>query len=464
MTPPQNNNRHMASNTEQSYIDIYRQNAGTISAQSAGPLNAHRQAAFEAFCERGFPTARWEDFQRSDLRKIYAADYGINLRQFDITFDPYDAFKCEVQTIKSYLFFVVNDVFYTQSRKAQDGLEALRRQGAIVGSLREVARTHPDMVAKYYGQAARYDKDTTVAFNTAFAQDGFCLCLPAGVTLDAPVQIINVMNADLDLMATSRNLIVAERGSQLQLLVCAHATKSYHYLANRVTEVFAQEGSQVEIYKLEDTSEQMTNIGSLFVRQERDASVLVNEITLKNGFTRNNVDVQLVGEGASLDLCGIAIADRTGHIDNHTFVNHAVPHCTTNELYKYVLNDSATGSFDGKIWVGKGAQKTEAYQTNRNIVVTPTAKMYTKPHLEIYADDVKCSHGCTVGQLDQSALFYMRSRGIPEAEARMLLMVAFASDVIDKIKIGSLRTRMHRLVELRFRDKNYKCNTCGAVI
>jgi Fe-S cluster assembly protein SufD len=198
------------------------------------------------------------------------------------------------------------------------------------------------------------------------------------------------------------------------------------------------------------------------VQQDEASDVLINEITLHNGFTRNNVNVDLLGEHASLNLCGMAIGDKQEHIDNHTFINHAVPHCHSTELYKYVLNDAAVGSFDGKILVRPGAQKTEAYQSNKNIVVTQSAKMYTKPHLEIYADDVKCSHGAAVGQLDEEAIFYMRSRGISLTEARMLLMLAFANDVVENIKIEALRTRMHLLIEKRFRGENYKCNSCDS--
>ena len=255
------------------------------------------------------------------------------------------------------------------------------------------------------------------------------------------------MNGDLDMMATSRNLVVVEEGAKLQLLVCGHTSKKYNYLCNRVTEVFVGQYGTLEMYKLEDTEASMTNIGSLFIEQQADSNVMVNEITLKNGFTRNNINVELLGEHAELNLCGMAIGDGDKHIDNHTFVNHAVGHCKTNELYKYILNEESVGSFDGKILVNKGSQKTEAYQSNRNIVVTPTAKMYTKPHLEIYADDVKCSHGATVGQLDKEALFYMQ-------------MVAFANDVIENIKIEALRTRMHMLVERRFRGETLVCNSC----
>lgn len=445
---------------EQSYIDIYNQMAGKVKAQSSAPLNALRDEAFKAFADRGFPTKKWEDFQRSDLRERYATDYGMNLTQFNIDFNPYKTFKCDVQSIKSHLFFVVNDVFYCNDPKVADEIAALEQQGIVAGSLRQVAQTHPELVAKYYGKAAKWDVDTTVAFNTAFAQDGFFIYVPKQVQIDAPIQIINVMNADLDMMATSRNLVVVEEGAKLQLLVCGHAAKQFNYLCNRVTEVFVGNYGTLEMYKLEDTECSMTNIGSLFVEQQADSNVLINEITLKNGFTRNNINVELKGEHAELNLCGMAIGDGDKHIDNHTFVKHTVGHCKTNELYKYIMNDASVGSFDGKILVDKGSQKTEAYQSNRNIVVTPTAKMYTKPHLEIYADDVKCSHGATVGQLDKEALFYMQSRGIPEAEARMLLMVAFANDVIENIRIEALRTRMRLLVERRFRGEVKACNSC----
>ena len=445
---------------EQPYIDIYNQMADKVKAQSSAPLNALRDDAINALAERGFPTKKWEDFQRSDMRERYATNYGMNLTQFNIDFNPYKTFKCDIQAIKSHLFFVVNDVFYSNDQKALDEIAALQKQGIVAGSLRQVAKTHPELVAKYYGKAAKWDVDTTVAFNTAFAQDGFFIYVPKQVQTDFPIQIINVMNGDLDMMATSRNLVVVEEGAKLQLLVCGHTSKKYNYLCNRVTEVFVGQYGTLEMYKLEDTEASMTNIGSLFIEQQADSNVMVNEITLKNGFTRNNINVELLGEHAELNLCGMAIGDGDKHIDNHTFVNHAVGHCKTNELYKYILNEESVGSFDGKILVNKGSQKTEAYQSNRNIVVTPTAKMYTTPHLEIYADDVKCSHGATVGQLDKEALFYMQSRGIPEAEARMLLMVAFANDVIENIRIEALRTRMRLLVERRFRGEVKACNSC----
>ncbi len=446
-------------NIEQDYIEVYQQVSATIKAQSSLPLNALRDDAFAAFQRNGLPTKRMEDFQHSDVRSRFEINFGLNISQFDINFNPYTTFKCGVQAIKSRLLFVINDVLYT-GQGSEQAFAGLEEMGVVAGSLRSVAKDHPELVAKYYGKAAKWDKDSTVALNTAIAQDGLFLYIPKGVQMDMPFQLINVMNADTAFMATSRNLIILEEGTKAQVLVCGHTQKTQDYLCNRVTEVFVGSYASLEMYKMEDTAENMTNIGSLFIQQADNSSVLVNEITLKNGFTRNNVDVQLLGEHAELSLYGMAIGDGAKHIDNHTFVNHAVGHCKTNELYKYVLSDNAVGNFDGKILVNKGAQKTEAYQNNKNIVTASTAKMFTKPHLEIYADDVKCSHGAAVGQLDQNALLYMRCRGIGEAEARMLLMVAFANDVIENIRIEALRTRMHMLVEQRFRGNDSTCNGC----
>ena len=184
-------------------------------------------------------------------------------------------------------------------------------------------------------------------------------------------------------------------------------------------------------------------------------------MTLYNGTTRNTTEVLLAGEGAEIRLCGMAIEDKNQHVDNHTTIDHAVPNCTSNELFKYVLDDQSVGAFSGLVLVRPGAQHTSSQQTNRNLCATRDARMYTQPQLEIYADDVKCSHGATVGQLDENALFYMRQRGIPEREARLLLMFAFVNEVVDTIRLDALRDRLHLLVEKRFRGELNKCQGCG---
>jgi Fe-S cluster assembly protein SufD len=442
-------------NIEQPYIDIYKKYAGTIKENSTGILNRERDAAFASFLEKGFPTCKMEEFKYTDLRKYFAPDYGMNIKQLPIPFNPYEVFKCNVRGINSYLYYVVNDIFYQVDNQIED----LKEKGVLIGSLREFSQAYPSLVSQYYGKAAGIE-ESTVAFNTSFAQDGFFLYVPENVKIEKPIQLINVVRADMPLMATSRNLIILERGAHAKVLVCAHALDPHAFLCNRVTEVFAGENSTYEQYKLESTHSRMTNIGSLFVEQAAHSDVLVNEITLLNGVTRNNIRVNLNGRHANTLLCGIAVGDKKQHIDNHTIINHISPDCVSRELYKYVLDGEAVGGFSGKILVGRDAQKTQAFQNNKNICLSPGARMYSKPQLEIYADDVKCSHGATTGQMDEAILFYMRTRGIPEKEARMLLMLAFANDVIENIRVDALKSRIRTLVENRFRGDLTQCSGC----
>lgn len=449
---------------EQSYIDIYKQYSGLIKSNSSQVLNDMRDCAFDRFVKNGFPSKRDEDYLNSDVASLFAVDYGINFNQFDISFNPYLNFKCDIQNIKSYLFFVINDVFCDNCPQAQKYIDALASQGVVVGSIRKIAASHPDLVAKYLGKAIGDNSSSFVDFNSAFAIDGFFVYVPKNVTLDAPIQFINIMNADMPLLANSRNLVVLDDNAHCQMMVCDHSAKPIDYLANRVTELVVGRDSSLQVYKLEDTGEKMHLVNSTFLCQDENSDVSFNDMTLQNGFTRNDFRADFAAPNSSLNLSGLAIADAKQHVDNHTFVNHACPRCHSNQLYKYVLSDEAVGVFSGKVLVCKDSQKTEAYQSNKNIVSSSSAKMYTKPHLEIYADDVKCSHGAAVGQLDDNALFYMRQRGISEAEARTLLMIAFGSDVIDSIKIEALRTRMHMLLEHRFRGKSHDCSACDACI
>ncbi|MCK9155018.1 MAG: Fe-S cluster assembly protein SufD [Paludibacteraceae bacterium] len=447
---------------EQSYIKIYKDFGQLIKDNSAEVMNRERDKAFARFEELGFPTTKLEDYKHTDIRSRYAIDFGMNIRRVEFPINPYSVFKCDVPGINSHLFFIVNDSFYhdPQGDTTNKEIEDLISQGVLIGSLKEHAEKQPDLVAKYYGKAANVQNDGSVAFNAAFAQDGFFLYVPKNVVIEKPIQLINVMRATTDTMANSRNLIVLEEGAKAKFLVCAHTMDACNFLSNRVTEVFVGKNASYEHYKLENTSYNMTNIGSLYVEQSEGSNVLVNEMTLHNGFTRNNICINLNGEHAEALLCGMAIGDKEELIDNTTAINHNVSHCHSKELYKYVLNDKATGVFAGRILVKQDAQKTEAYQSNKNLCATKDAHVYSKPQLEIYADDVKCSHGATTGQIDDNALFYMRSRGISEREARMLLMLAFTNDVIENISVEALKNRIHLLVEKRFRGELSKCAGC----
>jgi Fe-S cluster assembly protein SufD len=440
--------------TEQSYTELYREFGEAVKKPCAGLLNKGRDDAFERFARSGFPTTHNEDYLYTDLLPAFGIDYGVNINRLDIPVNPYEVFRCDVPGISPWLYFVVNDKFYPTAQKN------ILPDGVIICGLNEAATQWPELLEKYYNRLAGKDQPSTVDFNAMFTQDGFFMYVPKNVTLNKPVQLIDIMRADVDFMANSRNLIIIEEGAQAQFLECSHTSDPVQFLSNRVTEVFVGENAGFEYYALENTHNKTTNISSLFIAQEASSRTLVNSITLHNGTTRNEVRLDLNGENAETLVCGMAIGDKNQHIDNFTFVNHASPSCRSRELYKYVLDDSSTGAFAGKILVAPGAQKTEAFLTNRNLCATPTARMKTKPQLEIYADDVKCSHGATVGQLDEAALFYMRSRGIPEAEAKMLLKFAFTADVIDNIRIEALKDRIHMLVEKRFRGELSKCNGC----
>ena len=442
------------------YIEIYKEYESIIKQHCPDVLNEKRDAAFNSFLQMGFPTQQSENYRYSGLSERFAFDFGMNLNRLPIPADPYKIFTCSVPSINSLTYFIVNDLFYPAENLLNKDLQKLTEQGVLLGSLREISESHSQLISQYYGKAAKSESDAMVAFNTMFAQDGFFLYVPKNVVIEKPIQVINVMRADMPLMANSRNLIILEEGAQAKVLVCAHTLDPVQFLSNRVTEVFVGENAIYEHYKLESTHDLMTNIGSLFVEQEAASNVLVNEITLLNGFTRNNVQVNLNGERCETLLCGMAVGDKNEHIDNYTLINHLSPNCKSRELYKYILDDNATGCFSGKIYVAKDAQKTAAFQSNKNICLSSNAKMYSKPQLEIYADDVKCSHGATTGQMDENALFYLRSRGIPEKEARMLLMLAFANDVIENIRVDALKDRIRNLTENRLRGELPKCDGC----
>jgi Fe-S cluster assembly protein SufD len=325
-----------------------------------------------------------------------------------------------------------------------------------------------DIVAKYYATLAKTDEDAVTALNTMLAQDGLLVYVPKGVVIDKAIQVINILKATPrnaekqvpDMMVNRRVLIVAEENAEVKLLFCDHTADDYNFLTTQVIEVFAAPGSSIDMYCMEETHAKNIRLSNVYVRQERDSRVKHNVLTLHNGITRNRLDLVLAGEGAECQCNGCVIADKKQHVDNNTLIVHQAQHCTSNQLYKYVLDQQATGAFAGRVYVAHGAQKTSSQMTNQNLTTTREARMFTQPMLEIYADDVKCAHGSTVGQLSDAAMFYMRQRGIPEKEARMLLQVAFIREVIDMIELVPLRDRLHYLVEQRFRGKLSKCEGC----
>jgi Fe-S cluster assembly protein SufD len=437
------------------YIDLYRQNEEVIRQHAPECMNERRAQAFDDFVRCGFPSTKEEKYRYTDVSQAFMPDYGLNLRRLKTFIQPAEIFRCDVPNMSTQMYFVVNDSFY------EDELPVPKLpDGVFAGGMKSFAECYPKVVSDYYGKIAKTSKDAIAAFNTMLVQDGFVLYVPQDVKVERTVQLVNVIRSQVDVMVNRRILAIMEPRSQARLLVCDHSMDSVKSLSTQVVEIFAGEGAYFDYYDLEESIHSATRFSSLYVEQAAQSNVLVNGITLNNGLTRNNYHIRLRGEGAEAMLCGMAIQDRNQQIDTYTHIMHSAPHCKSTQLFKNVLNDHAVGAFSGRIFVKKDAQKTEAYQTNRNLCVTREARMYSKPQLEIYADDVKCSHGMTTGQIDEQALFYMRSRGISREEARTLLSVAFTSDVIENVRLLPLRDRLNYLIEKRFRGELAQCAGC----
>ena len=441
--------------SEKQYIDLYNQCKGMINKHAPQVLNDLRDKAFDDFCRQGFPSKKVERYKYTDMQKIFEPNYGLNLNRLEIPVNPYDVFKCDVPNLSTSLYFVVNDCFYDKMLP-----KCSLAEGVIVGSLSKVAAEHPELVAKYYGKIANTGDDAVTALNTMLSQDGLMVYVPKNVKVEKAIQVINILRSDVDLMVNRRVLIVMEQGSEAKFLFCDHAADDRRFLTTQVIEAFVADNASLDLYCLEETHYKNTRVSNVYIEEQANARVNHNVITLHNGVTRNRLDLILKGEGAECWCNGCVVADKEQHVDNNTLIDHQVSHCTSHELYKYVLNDQSTGAFAGRVLVRHGAQKTISEERNQNLCATREARMYTQPMLEIYADDVKCSHGSTVGQLNDAALFYMRQRGISEKEAKLLLEFAFVNEVIDQIKLEPLRDRLHHLVEKRFRGELSKCEGC----
>lgn len=395
------------------YVEFYTQVRDTIRQRSCPVMNAHRDEAFSTFSAIGFPTQKVERYKYTDVAQDFAPDYGIQLSS---TTGDRTEFCC---------------------------------------SLKDA----PIDVAPYYNSIAN-KQDAVVALNTMLAVDALLVYVPKGIKAKHPIQINNTLKGKQDTMINRRILILMEEGAEADIIITDHAADHQQFLTNQVVEVFCQDNSHLNLYEIEETNLMCTRYSNVFIREGRDCSVRHTSLTIFNGHTRNTCHVQMVGEHSEVTLHGCVIADKMQRVDNNTCIEHMVPNCQSRELYKYILDDSAIGAFAGMIHVHKDAQKTSSSMTNANLCATRQSRMYTQPMLEIYADDVKCSHGSTVGQLNDQALLYMRQRGISLSEAQLLLKSAFITEVIDNIPLEALRDRLHIIVDKRMRGELSKCEGC----
>jgi Fe-S cluster assembly protein SufD len=414
-----------------------------------------RKRAYDVFSMDGFPARKNENYRYSFLEPFFTAQYKIPESASGIGIAAEEIFRCDVPELNTHLILLINGFYH--------GSELLKTLpgGIIMGSLREAVKQHPELVKEHYGKYSAQMNDAFTELNMALSSDGFFMYIPDGVKFETPVQIINIALNEDEQFINNHNLIIAGKGSVARVVVCDHSLSPQKFILNSATEIFAGENANVGFFKLQNSHNNSVQISSVAVNQEAGSDVVNNYITLHGGLIRNNLLVSLNGKNARNDSSGIMLADKMQQVDNFVHIQHQSPDCQSRQLFRGILDDLATGVFTGKILVAKDAQKTQAYQENNNILLSADAKARTKPQLEIYADDVKCSHGATVGQLDKDAFFYLRARGIPEKEARLMLLHAFAHRVLEKISVAPLRERYDELINKRLRGEFSRCNNCS---
>ncbi|MBN1768078.1 MAG: Fe-S cluster assembly protein SufD [Prolixibacteraceae bacterium] len=419
-------------------------------------MNRARETALEKFKQSGIPSRKHEDYKYTDLRPVFQNDFEVVPRYVEHNVDLHEVFHCDVPKLNTHLIIMINGWYYGQNRKIGQLPE-----GVICSSLQHAATHHRDIVEKYYNKMAGESNDPMANLNTTMAKDGLFFYVPDNVTIEAPVQIINLMFGKENTFAAQRNLIIMGKNSEARIVFCDHTLNNNYYILNNLSESYIGRDARFGFYSVQNQHNGAVNITNFFGKIEGNAQLDTDVVTLNGGIVRNNLKVVLNGEHAHANMNGLSFTDNTQHVDNFTAVDHAVPNCTSSQLYKNILDDKSKGAFTGQIHVFRDAQKTEAFQQNNNVLLSENAEMNTKPRLVIDADDVRCSHGATVGRIDEEALFYLRTRGIGEKEARLMIMYAFADEVLSQVGVDVLRERLEELVDRRLRGELGPCQNCS---
>lgn len=438
------------------YNQLIAENIEAIKSHSSEVMNSARKAGSDVFSKKGIPTIKNEDYKYTNLLPLYNQDWNLPNFKAPLPFTNInDIFRCDVPNLDTNIILTVNGQYYEFQ-----GDKSTLPDGMIVGGLAEMSKKYPELVSKHLFKQSGQGNDSLIALNKALAIDGLFIYIPKEAVFEKPIQIVNLLLGDKPLLTHKRHLIVAEERSKAQIVICDHTLSAERFFDNSVTEVIVAEGALLEYYNIQNQHNGSSQITSVFTHVHKDATFHTSTISLHGGLIRNNLCISLVGEGAHADASGLSLTDREQHVDNHTFIEHRVPNCTSNQFFKSVLDEKSITAFTGRILVHPDAQNTNAYQSNKSLLLTNEASSNSRPQLEIYADDVKCSHGATTGQIDNDALFYMQQRGISTREARLLLMYAFAFEVIEKIKVKPLADRIQDLVNKRLRGELSRCNNC----
>ncbi len=397
----------------QSYLELYSAHKDKLLGCAPEVMNSVRETAIDVLGRKGFPGREVEEYKYINVEEALDGTYNYNVTSSQIS--------------------------------TEDAVVEVNNNG---------------LMAAHYAKIADIN-DPLTALNTAFANECLCIHVGKNQVLDKPIEVSDVLKGDVPQMEHKRLLVVLDENASATIVLRYVASDKMKFLTTQVMEVLVGENAHLDMYEIEETHTLCTRFNNVYFNVCRYATVKHNNITLFNGMTRNTVRVGLNGEYGEVTLNGCAMTDKRQVVDNNTLIRHEVANCTSRELYKYVVDEHSTGVFAGRVYVAEGAQKTVSEEVNQNICMSGDARMYTQPMLEIYADDVKCSHGSTVGKLDEASLFYMRQRGIPLEEVRMLLVQAFISQVVDMIPLAPLRERLDSLVEKRLRGELDKCTGCA---
>ncbi len=396
-----------------------------------------RREAMRQFTTLGFPTRKTEAWKytniASTLRRTLATDVSV------VSVD--NARAAPIPGLDAHVIVFDNGRYRAALSHIQD-----LPDGVLVTGLAEAAQSHAWLLRRYFGRVADYETCPFVALNTAFTEDSAVVYVPANTVLERPVHLVHRISSGQDALVQPRVLVIAEDNARLTLIQTSVTTSAIPTFTNAVTEIFVGRDAHLERIDIQDEPDGASVVSSLDVTQDTGSTFHNSSFTLGGSIVRNNINVLTDAEHCQTFLNGLFLAEGASHVDNHTLIDHAKPQCYSSEYYKGILDDRATGVFNGKVLVRQDAQQINAYQSNKSIVLADTARMYAKPELEIYADDVKCSHGATTGQLDDEAIFYLRARGLTEKQARSLMLVSFARDVTERVTIAPLREVLDALI------------------
>jgi Fe-S cluster assembly protein SufD len=406
----------------------------------SSPVHEIRTESLKHFEENGFPSKKDEAWKYTSLAKLIKSDYSIFPKE-ETTIELKDVKKYFLFEIDTYKIVFIDGVYSPfLSDTTHDGIDVCLLSAALSKD------KYKETITTYFNTIAKKD-DNLTALNTSFTKEGAYIFIPKSVVAEKPIQILHFATGKQGpILLQPRNLIVVEENAQVQIVERHQSLVPHQIMSNSVTEIFAAKKAVIDYYKVQNDLDEASLIDNTYVAQKTKSNVSVHTFSFGGKLTRNNLNFYQKGEYIDSIMKGVTIIGDQQHVDHFTLVDHAQPNCESHQDYKGIYSDKSVGVFNGKIYVNRIAQKTNAFQKNNNILLDDTATINTKPQLEIFADDVKCSHGCTIGQLDEDALFYLRSRGIPKKEAKGLLTYAFANNVLESVKIPTLKARINKLI------------------